>query len=154
MIWACALYAPKLTGYLEVLLSCEKRTLYGGAVRLLIGIALETVFIFLLDAINVLAKTIAMIRIAVGSRPAWTPQNRTDRGISWSEAARLLWSQTVLGLLVFACFAHAGWTTVAWAAPFAIGLVFAIPFCVISADPTVGRWLREKRFAAIPEELT
>jgi membrane glycosyltransferase len=153
MIWACALYAPKLTGYLEVLLSREKRTLYGGTAHMLIGIALETVFILMLDAINVPAKTFAMIRIAVGSRAAWTPQNRTDRGISWSEAARLLWPQTVLGLLVFACFTHAGWTAVAWAAPFAIGLVFAIPFCVISAEPGVGAWLRERRLAAIPEEL-
>jgi membrane glycosyltransferase len=153
MIWVCALYAPKLTGYLEVLFSHEKRTIYGGAARMLIGIALETVFILMLDAINVLAKTIAMIRIAIGSRAAWTPQNRTDRGISWSEASRLLWPQTVLGLSVFACFAHAGWIAVVWAAPFAIGLVLAIPFCVISADPAVGAWLREHRLAAIPEEL-
>jgi membrane glycosyltransferase len=153
MIWACALYAPKLTGYLEVLLSREKRTIYGGTARMLIGIALETAFILMLDAINVLAKTVAMVRIATGSRAAWTPQNRTDRGISWSEASRLLWPQTLLGLSAFACFAHAGWTAVLWAVPFAIGLVLAIPFCVISADPAVGAWLREHRLAAVPEEL-
>jgi membrane glycosyltransferase len=153
LIWVGALYAPKLLGYLELLLSRAKRTRYGGAGRVLLGMTLETVFTLLLDAINVLAKTVAMVRIGFDSRPRWTSQNRTDRGVSWSEATRLLWPQTVLGLVVFACFAQAGWTAVWWAAPFAIGLILAIPFCVITADPAFGAWLRAKRLAAMPEEL-
>ena len=149
-IWAGGLYAPKLLGYLEVLLSREKRSLYGGAGRALIGMTLETVFTLLMDAISVLTKTVATVRIGLGSRARWTPQNRTDRGVSWSEAARLLWPQTVLGVVVFVCFAKAGWTAVLWAAPFTIGLPLAIPFCVITADPAVGVWLREKRLGGDP----
>jgi membrane glycosyltransferase len=152
-IWAGALYAPKLTGYLEVLLSREKRTLYGGAGLVLIGAVLETLFTLLLDAINVVAKTVATIRITLGLRAAWPPQNRTDRGVSWSEASHLLWSQSVLGVVVFACFAHAGWVAVVWAVPFASGLVVAIPFCVITANPSVGTRLRKWKVAAIPEEF-
>lgn len=153
LIWAGALYAPKLLAYLELLLARSKRTLYGGTGRLLIGMLLETVFTLWLDAINVLAKTIATIRIALGFRAGWTPQNRSDRGVSWSEAAQLLWPQTILGCMVFTCFAQAGWPAVLWAVPFASGLVLAIPFCVLTADPAVGAWLRENRWAAIPEEL-
>jgi membrane glycosyltransferase len=153
LIWAGALYAPKLLGYQELLLSRAKRTRYGGTVRVLIGMAVETAFTLLLDAINMLAKTVATMRIALGLREHWKPQNRSDRGVSWSEAARLLWPQTVLGLLVFGCFVHAGWTAVIWAAPFATGLVLAIPFCVVTSNPAVGAWLRERRVAAIPEEL-
>jgi membrane glycosyltransferase len=154
LIWAGALYAPKLLGYMELLLSRAKRTLYGGAGRLLIGMLLETVFTLWLDAINILAKTIATIRIALGFRAGWTPQNRSDRGVSWSEATQLLWPQTVLGGVVFACLAQAGWAAVLWAAPFASGLVLAIPFCVLTADPAMGAWLRRHRWAAIPEELS
>jgi membrane glycosyltransferase len=153
LIWAGALYAPKLLGYLELLLSRSKRTSYGGGRRLLSGIALELVFTLWLDAINSLAKTIATIRIGLGFRAAWTAQNRTDRGVSWSEAARLLWPQTALGCAVFTCFALAGWPAVLWAAPFASGLVLAIPFCVLTANPGLGTWLRANRLAAIPEEL-
>jgi membrane glycosyltransferase len=153
LIWAGALYAPKLLGYLEVLLSREKRTGYGGTGRMAIGMALETLFTLLLDAINLLAKTIAMLRIGFGIRAPWTPQNRSDRGVSWSEAARLLWPQTILGLVVFVCFAQSGWTAVVWAAPFALGLIAAIPFCVATADPATGAWLRENRLAAMPEEF-
>jgi membrane glycosyltransferase len=150
LIWAGALYAPKWLGYLEVLLSHAKRTLYGGACRVLTGMALETVFTLLLDAINVWAKTVAVVRIG---RPRWTAQNRAVRGVTWSEAALLLWPQTLLGLVAFACFAHAGWTAVLWATPFAIGFVLAIPFCVVTASPTVGAWLGRMRLAAIPEEM-
>lgn len=153
LIWAGALYAPKLLGYLELLLSHSKRTRYGGAWRLLIGMLLETMFTLWLDAINMLTKTVATIRIALGFRATWTPQNRSDRGVAWSEAARLLWPQTVLGCVVFACFALAGWPAVLWALPFASGLVLAIPFCVLTADPAVGAWLRKRLWAAIPEEL-
>ncbi len=152
-IWAGALYAPKLLGYLEVLLSREKRTRYGGAWRVLAGMALETMFTLLMDAINVLTKTVATVRIGLGSRALWTPQNRMGRGVSWAEATRLLWPQTLLGLVVFACFARAGWTAVMWASPFAIGLIVAIPFCVVTASPALGAWLRQKRLAAVPEEL-
>jgi membrane glycosyltransferase len=153
LIWTGALYMPKLLGYLELLLSRAKRTLYGGAWRILIGMLLETVFMLWLDAINTLAKTIATIRIALGFRAGWPPQNRSDRGVSWSEAARLLWPQTVLGCVVFAGFAQAGWSAVLWAVPFASGLVLAIPFCVLTADPAIGTWLLQHRWAAIPEEL-
>jgi membrane glycosyltransferase len=153
LIWAGGLYAPKLLGYLEVLLSREKRTLYGGLARVLSGMALETAFTLMLDAINVWAKTIATVRIGFGLRAQWTPQNRTDRGVTWSEAARLLWPQTLLGFGVFACFALAGWTAVVWAGVFALGLPLAIPFCVVTAGPVVSAWLRRARLAAIPEEL-
>jgi membrane glycosyltransferase len=153
-VWAGALYAPKLLGYLELLLSREKRGRYGGSGRVLTGMGLEIAFTLLLDAINLLAKTVATARIALGSgEQRWTPQNREDRGVSWSEAASLLWPQTVLGLVAFAGFASAGWTAFWWAVPFAIGLPLAIPFCVFTANPAVGGWLRERRIAAIPEEL-
>ena len=152
LLWAGGLYAPKLLGYLEVLVSADKRARYGGAGRMLAGMALETLFILLMDAINTWAKTLAMARIAFGLRASWTPQNRDDRGVSWSEAAWLLWPQTMVGIVVFACFAHAGWNAVLWAAPFAGGLVAAIPFCVITSNPRAGAWLLRKRLAAIPEE--
>ncbi len=154
VIWAGALYAPKLLGYLELLISRQKRALYGGALRITISALLEILFTLLLDAINTWAKTIVSLRIALGWRAVWLPQNRNDRGVSWSEAARLLWPQTVLGVALLFGYAQAGWVCVAWAAPFVIGLVLAIPFCVISANPVVGAWLQRNKVAAIPEERT
>jgi membrane glycosyltransferase len=59
----------------------------------------------------------------------------------------------MLGVTVFAGFAAAGWTAVLWALPLSGGLLVAIPFCVITAHPRFGRWLRQREVAAIPEEI-
>ena len=98
-------------------------------------------------------QTAAMLRLAFGATAPWTPQNRNDRGVGWLEAALLLWPQALIGTVVFAGFAQAGWTATLWAAPFAAGLVLAIPLCVLTANARIGQWLRDHRFAAIPEEL-
>ena len=74
--------------------------------------------------------------------------------MSWGEASRLLWPQTVLGGLVFAGFAASGWTATLWALPLAGGLLTAIPLCVLTAEPRFGRWLRERQIAAVPEEIS
>ena len=40
-----------------------------------------------------------------------------------------------------------------WAAPFAGGLLLAVPFAVLTADLRLGRWLRRQGIAAMPEEI-
>jgi membrane glycosyltransferase len=151
--WFGALYTPKLLGYAEVALSPDKRARYGGFARFAGGVAIEIGFTLLLDAISAVAETNAMLRLAFGARAGWTPQNRADRGVDWREATRLLWPQTVLGVLVFACFASAGWLATLWAMPLAGGLLVAIPLCVLTANPRIGRWMRDRQIAAIPEEV-
>ena len=151
--WLGALYAPKLLGYAEIALSPEKRDLYGGLPRLACGACAEFTFTLLLDAISSVAKSIALLHLALGIPTHWNPQNRSDRGVDWREATRFLWPQTVIGLAVFVAFAHAGATATLWALPLAGGLLLAIPLCVWTADPRVGQWMRSKAITAIPEEL-
>ena len=150
LAWLAALYAPKLLGYLAVALSPGERARYGGGVRFAAGAAAEFCFTLLLDAISMVAKTQAMLHL---DGVAWTAQNRHDRSVGWREAARLYWPQTALGVLVFACFAQAGWLACLWAAPLAGGLLLAIPFSVLTADPRLGRSMRRLRFIAAPEEF-
>jgi membrane glycosyltransferase len=151
--WAGALYAPKILGYLELLLAPGERARYGGSGRLLAGIAAETVFTLQLDAVSVVSKAIATLKLLLGARPTWNAQNRSARGVAWSEATALFWPHTLLGSAVFAAFATAGWGAALWAAPLAGGLLTSIPFCVLTADPRVGHWLRRIGLAAIPEEI-
>jgi membrane glycosyltransferase len=153
LVWAGSLYAPKLLGYLEVLLSRELRARYGGGARLLRGVLAETVFTLIYDAIGPVSKTIAILRLAFGAGANWAPQNRTDRGVGWGEAMRVCGPHTVLGVMVFAAFGCAGWHAVLWALPFVGGLLVSIPFAVGTANPRFGRWLQRYGIAAIPEEI-
>ena len=151
LAWSGALYAPKLLGFLEVLISDTKRARYGGAAQFLAGVLAETVFTLTYDAIGPVSKTIAMVRLGFGARAGWAVQNRFDRGVGWAEAARLCWPHTLLGIAVFAAFACAGARAVLWAVPFAGGLLVAVPFAVVTADRRLGQWLRRHGIAAIPK---
>jgi len=91
LIWAGALYAPKLLGYLEVMSSRTKRSLMVArrvAERDRIGNDIHAVTG---PRSTCWPKPRPTIRIAFGSRPRWTVQNRTARGVTWAEAAVLLW---------------------------------------------------------------
>lgn len=151
--WVVAIYAPKLLGYVEILIKPEERARYGGGGRIVAGVAVEMASAMIVDAITLGNKTMTVIRLLAGRPAGWPPQNRTDRGVPWHEAARLFWPQTVLGAVVLACFASAGWLALAWAFVFVGGALLAIPFCVWTADPRIGRWLQRHRIAAIPEEI-
>ena len=107
-------------------------------------------FTLLLDANAGVSKTLAMLRLALGAKENWVAQNRTGLGVGWLQATRLLWPHTLTGIVVFTAFATAGWRPVLWAIPFAGGLLVAIPFCVLTAHPKIGRLL--KHIATIPEE--
>jgi membrane glycosyltransferase len=151
--WPLALYAPKLLGYAETLAFPARRAAYGGAARLVLGAAAEIVFTLLLDAPSYVSKTLAMLRLALGRRPGWQPQNRADRGVSWAEAARLFWPHSLIGALAFATLWHAAPAMALLALPFAGGLLTSIPLCVLTAAPGFSGWLRAHGIAAMPEEL-
>jgi membrane glycosyltransferase len=152
--WPLTLYAPKLLGYAQVLLSAAERRRYGGGARFAAGALAEIVFTLLLDAPAQVSKTIALVRVMMGAPAVWAPQNRRERGIGWREATRLFWPHTLFGIAVFALLAFGSWGAALWAAPFAVGLLTAIPFCVLTADPGLSRWLRRKGVAAVPEEIS
>jgi membrane glycosyltransferase len=151
--WVLSLYAPKLLGYAEVMLSARSRARYGGGALFLAGAALEMVFALVLAAPMTWSAAVGVVRALVGYPAKWPAQNRTARPVGWREAAGLLWPHTLYGLVVFGLLASCSWLAVAWALPFAGGLLIAIPFCVATADPDVSRWLRRRRIAATPEEL-
>ena len=152
--WVVAIYSPKLLGYLEVMVDPAKRARYGGARRFAAGAALEVAFAMIVDPITLVNKTETVVRLLAGRPASWTPQNRTDRGVPWSEAVALFWPQTLLGVFVLAAFASAEPLALLWALPFVGGAAVAIPFCVMTADPRVGAWLQRHGIAAVPEEVS
>ncbi len=150
--WA-ALHAPKLLGYAEVLLRPAIAARYGGRAAFLRGAALELGFTTLLDPISVFNKTLFLLALPFGARTGWAAQNRADRGVGWADAARLLWPHTLFGAVVFAVLLASAPAAVAWALPWAGGLLLAIPFCILTAAPIISNMLRHKGIAATPEEL-
>jgi membrane glycosyltransferase len=150
--WSLALYAPKLLGYAEILLSRDLSGRYGGFWRFAAGACMEIGFTLLLDALACISKTLAMLRLACGARPGWLPQNRGARGVGWMEAARMFWLHTACGAAGFAMLGAASIAAALWALPFAGGLLVAVPFCVVTSSPAFSGWLVRRGIAALPEE--
>ena len=149
--WA-ALYAPKLLGYAELLLCAGRAAPYGGRLAVLRGAGAEILFTMLLDPVTLADKALFLLRLPFGGGAGWLPQNRVARGISWQDAARLLWPHSLLGLLGLAGLLAAGGSAWAWGAPFLLPLLAAVPFCVLSSSPAFAAWLRRKGLCRTPEE--
>jgi membrane glycosyltransferase len=121
--------------------------------RVLAGIAAEKLFTLLLDPVAQVSKTGAMLRVLTGRGAFWAAQDRAARGVPWRVAARAFWPHTLIGAAALLCFAQAGPLALLWSLPFVGGLLVAIPFCVATADPRLGDWLRRHGVAAMPEEV-
>lgn len=147
------LKAPKLCGYAEVLLKPRLAARYGGRRAVLRGAGAELVFTTLLDPIITTNKAWSVLRLPFGARPGWAPQNRADRGVGWGDATRLLWGQTLFGLLLAGLVLATAPAALPWLLPWIAGLILAIPFCVVTASPVVSARLAQARLAATPEEI-
>jgi membrane glycosyltransferase len=150
--WLCY-FAPKLSGYAQALIQSRIAARYGGRAAFAKGAVAEVVFMQLFEPLSTLNKAIFLLTLPFGRRVGWAPQNRADRGIAWRDAARLLWLHMLVGVVLTLVFAAVSMPALLLALPFTLGMVLAIPLCVLSADPALSAWLRARRIAATPEEL-
>lgn len=144
--------SPKIMGLAQVLARSERRAAYGGGTRVAVGGLIEMLFSMLTAPIVALALTRFAIGLLFGQRIGWSAQQRSRERLEWSEAARVLWPQTVIGLalgLWFAAFAP--WALI-FGAPILLALIGAIPIAVLSALPGLGLWSRRAGLFDIPED--
>jgi len=145
---------PKLLGMLDIALTPGGAARYGGRLRFALGGVVETVFSILMAPVVALRVTIFLAGLTVGRKVGWSGQNRDSYRLSWGDAARGLWPQTLFGGAMFAVIAvFAGLSTTVWGAPMIAGLVLSIPFAVGTAAPALGRWTARVGLCAIPDEI-
>ncbi|MGF1657925.1 MAG: glucans biosynthesis glucosyltransferase MdoH [Rubrimonas sp.] len=145
--------APKVAGWIDVAATRGGVARYGGAARFAAGAVAETVFSMLLAPVAAFAVTVFMIGLAFGRRISWSGQQRDLSRVSWRQAARAMWPQTLAGLALGGAVAINAPGALVWAAPVVAGLALAIPFTVLTASPALGRAARRVGLCATPEEL-
>jgi membrane glycosyltransferase len=73
--------------------------------------------------------------------------------VAWSDAARQFRAPTLAGMVLSLGFMQVSPLALLLALPVLASLLLAIPFAVLTADPRVSAWLRDRRICALPEEI-
>jgi membrane glycosyltransferase len=144
------LLAPKLMGFIVVLIRRDDRRGCGGAIRLLLGVLIETVIAGLLAPITMLTQSFDVLSILAGRDSGWKPQRREGGASPLSEIARRYRGHTVLG----AAMGGTAWlispSLALWMSPVVLGLTLAIPLVALTS--LHDRVLRRLGLLRIPEE--
>jgi membrane glycosyltransferase len=144
--------SPKLAGYLHTACSRHRRARYGGLARFAVGVVCELVFSALQFSVTSLHVSGFIAALLVGKSTTWSGQAREIRTVSWRDAARAFWPQTLFGLALHGALLAITPSIVPWALPFTLGYLLAIPFAVVTAHPAIGNWCARHELCAVPEE--
>lgn len=145
--------APKIAGWIDTALTPGGMARYGGRLRFAVGAFAETLFSMMLAPISALAVTVFQAGLLAGRTIVWSGQQRDLTRVSWRQALRTMWPQTLMGLGLFALFYATVPGVLVWAAPMLAGLGLAVPFTVLTASPRLGRLAQRAGLCATPEEI-
>ncbi|RTL94033.1 glucans biosynthesis glucosyltransferase MdoH [Ancylobacter aquaticus] len=146
--------APKVAGFLDVLLRKGERRRYGGTGRLVGGALSEFVFSVLLGPVVAFRIALFMVGLLFGRTVTWEAQSRDAQRLSWRTALAGLWPQFLFGGALAGLLTAFAPGTLPWALPVLVGLMGAVPFAVLTAEPALGRWLARRGLCATPEEVS
>jgi len=149
---AVLLFLPKLVSTLAILVRRGKRRGYGGAVRLLCGMAAEVLLSAVMAPIRMFYHCKFVLLTLLGREGAWRPQQRGDHGTRWGDALRFHLGATALGLawagVLFVYNRSFFW----WNLPVFLPLLISVPVSVLSGSTRVGRAVYRLGLFLIPEE--
>ena len=150
---ALLLFLPKLLCLLHTLLTARNARSYGGAGRVLLGVAGETVLSMLLAPVRMICHSRFVLMTLLGWGTGWGGQSRDDRGTSWGEAARAHWWATAIGLLWGWLLYKVTPSFFLWLLPVILPLILSVPLSVFTSRASLGRAAGRAGLFAIPEEL-
>jgi membrane glycosyltransferase len=152
LVTLAMLFLPKLWSLVLALVNWRKMKTYGGVVRALISVMLESIFSMLTAPVLMLYQSKFVLAILMRRSVGWPPQNRDDHRLSLSEAILAHSGHTLIGIA-------AGWISYRyvpsfflWLVPVLAGLVLSIPISMLSSSAAVGQATRRMGLFLTPEE--
>ncbi len=145
--------APKIAGLIDAVMTPGEIKRFGGGLRFFSSAVLELIFSFLQGAVSTIRTSIFMVGLLFGKSIVWSGQQRDAAGLTWEQAARALWPQTMFGAIVLTTLYWISPAVLVWSLPLTAGYVLAIPFAVVTASPALGRLMRANGVAGIPEDF-
>lgn len=146
------LFLPKILSILRALIVPEVRRSFGGGIRIVTGVTLESFISILLAPCIMAAHTLMVISILLGRAVGWGSQNRETDGTTWGDAIRFHAFPTFLGIIWSAVALYIGATFTAWISPILLGLMLSAPVSVWTSRARYGLKLAKFGILSTPEE--
>jgi membrane glycosyltransferase len=125
---------------------------FGGALRLIIGIALEIIFSTLMAPLRMWFHSKFVLLTLFGRQIKWISQRRNDSETDWREAVRQHGVSTLIALIWMAGALYWNATLAWWLLPVSISLLLAMPLSVYSSRIGLGCAIKRWQLFCIPEE--
>jgi membrane glycosyltransferase len=143
------LIVPKLLAYVLLLTQPRIRGTFGGALRVLAGILIETLLSGLIAPVMMIFQSSAVADILLGRDAGWQVQRRDDGGVSRDEVLRKYAVPTLFGIAMAASAYAVSLSLLFWMAPVIVGLLLAIPMAMLTSR--IGKSRAAKLFGT-PEQ--
>lgn len=152
MVTLVLLFVPKLMSLGLALGDGERARLFGGRLRLSVSVLLETLLSALMAPVRMVFHSRFVIQTLMNRKVAWGTQQRGERDMRWSEAARDYGGVTALGVVWAAVAWWADPVFFAWLSPVLAGLWLAIPMVALTSRGRLGQAAREAGIFLTPDE--
>lgn len=147
------LLLPRLWGVLLVIRDPSEAARYGGTLQFIGSTLFELAVSVVMAPIMMAFHSVFVVTSLAGRRIAWNAQSRDGDGVTWAEAWRVHWWQTVAGLVAGAIVWSFSPLAFAWLTPVLFGLVFAPLVSMAISSARVGVWFAKRGLLLVPEEL-
>lgn len=146
------LFVPKVLAIALTAVRGRMRS-FGGTLRLLAGVVLESVLSAILAPVRMLFHTVFVVSVLAGRKTQWGPQARGDSSTTWRQALRYHSAGTILavvwGSLIYVISPHYFW----WLLPVMAAWLIAIPVSVWISRVRPGVAARRLGLFLTPEEI-
>jgi membrane glycosyltransferase len=128
------LIVPKLLAYLVLISRRKERVSFGGSIRVLAGILVETVLAAMIAPSMMIFQSGAVAEILFGRDAGWQVQRRSDGEVARGEIYRKLTAPTLFGLVLGLSAYAVSVPLLLWMSPVVIGLVLALPMGLLTSS--------------------
>src|SRR5690606_24157268 len=146
------LLGPKLLGFVLTLVDPWARRSCGGAVRLTLGLLLETLLTTLMAPVTMYVQSRGVAEVLAGRDSGWESQRRDDGTLPLSGLLQRYGGVTACGLAGAVCSYAISPALALWMLPVLLGMVLSMPIVALTSAPDAGRWLRDVGVFRTPEE--
>ena len=145
-------FAPKIATFVDLLFRRDARHAFGGAGFIIANLIVETIYSILLCPILWISHTIFLLGLLFDRQVGWIGQVRDDHAVPFRSALSGLWPQTLIGWIVIGLVSATQPAALPYILLLAAGPALAIPFAMLTAWPSLGRFAARIGIGRLPEE--